>query len=407
VIRLLHTADLHIEDRTYGFDRAQDHAALFTAIAKDVAELEVDLVIMAGDIFDNRSPSAESLSIFTHGLDEIRRARPDVWVVVSSGNHDGSPVIGDAKAKVTGWLKALRSPRLLAFSTPMVQTIPIRGAAVSIASLPYAHKRSLDLGPMPAQDRLEATSRAVENVIEQLRVPDLKEGQSEHVKVFVGHISVLGTMLSADSALKIGWDLAIRPEVFERFDYAALGHIHKHQRVTDTVVYSGSPMATRFGEIEKGWVIVDLDPMEAKPGVSFRLYHGSPVYLDAAISFVEGQAGSWRWESDTLVPAQVDYLRLRISGSPPRREVDRLLADLSQRARGLVVEHIQPPKPERVRASAIEPTRSPSDALDAWLTEWTAKETMVYGDIPLETYREAGQAVLEGQPWSLSRPSRS
>jgi DNA repair exonuclease SbcCD nuclease subunit len=215
---------------------------------------------------------------------------------------------------------------------------------------------------------------ALERIIEAMPDP-----QHDYPSLFIGHLSVLGTFLKADSALKIGWDVAVRPELFKRFTYAALGHIHRQQRVTDNVWYAGRPMQAKFEEEgrECGWLIVDLS--------QDRPVSVTPVASNIA-RFV-----SWQYP---VVAAEPDfdgaYVRITFAHdtSEFQRQAARQMA-IDRGAREVFTVTEPRPRIERARAE-VSVDITPVDAM--------AKLLELRG-LPLEPYLSAGKAMLEGEQW--------
>jgi len=82
LIRVLHTADWHIGHTLRGYSRESEHLAVFDQLVKIVTEREVDVVLIAGDIFDSQNPSGEAQQLFYRTLGHIRSARPGIKIVV-------------------------------------------------------------------------------------------------------------------------------------------------------------------------------------------------------------------------------------------------------------------------------------------------------------------------------------
>jgi exonuclease SbcD len=90
LIRILHTADWHIGHTLRGYDREAEHLAVFDQLVGIVAEREINVLLVAGDIFDSQNPSGEALSLFYRTLSRLRMARPQLKIVVVAGNHDAA-----------------------------------------------------------------------------------------------------------------------------------------------------------------------------------------------------------------------------------------------------------------------------------------------------------------------------
>lgn len=90
MIRILHTADWHIGQTLRGYAREGEHRAVLDRIVSIAAEREVDLLVVAGDVYDGQNPSGASQRLFYDALAALSRIRPDMTTVVVAGNHDAA-----------------------------------------------------------------------------------------------------------------------------------------------------------------------------------------------------------------------------------------------------------------------------------------------------------------------------
>jgi exonuclease SbcD len=350
-MRLLHAADLHIGDVTYGFDRSPSHYAMFDGIARCAAAEDVDLIIFAGDVFDTRNPSTNDLRVFATGISTIRNLT-EAPIVYSPGNHDGAMTIGDS-AKVAAWMQSLDVPGLVAFPDPVVSVIN----GFHITALPYAHKRSLK--PRSSLSGVEDVARVLESMIEDLS--DASRPTRGQPSVFIGHVSVLGTFLKEDQALRMGWDVAINPEVFAPWSYAALGHIHRRQKVTGNVWYSGSPIPLRFEDegAEKGWLVAhfdgaelrDVTPVDPEGGPRYRTF--DDVTYDVTDTDVAGNFCRWILPADSTQDLKEEIVSSAIDGGALGVTIKVKPRERATRARVVVKEEV---------------AEKPEDALGLWLS---------------------------------------
>ncbi len=109
MIRVLHTGDWHIGQTLRGYSREYEHAHVLKQLVKIVAEQQVDVLIVAGDIFDSQNPSGESQSLFFETIESLHRARPEMATIIIAGNHDAAgrleaphPLLARFKVHVVG-----------------------------------------------------------------------------------------------------------------------------------------------------------------------------------------------------------------------------------------------------------------------------------------------------------------
>ena len=255
-MRLLHTSDWHLGHTLYDTSREAEHAAFLEWLLDTLEAHKVDALLVAGDIFDTANPSAEAQAAWYHFIAQARRRCPQLDVVVIGGNHDSAarldapdPLFVALDVRVVGGLPkkqgAVDLERLL---------VPLKDAqgevGAWVAAVPYL--RPADLPPVSeeAADKLIEGVRGVyAEVLEGARARREK-GQA---LVAMGHCYMVGTDLSALSERKIlgGNQHALPVDLFpEDVAYAALGHLHKAQRVggREGVRYSGSPLPLSLSE---------------------------------------------------------------------------------------------------------------------------------------------------------------
>ena len=95
-LKIIHTADWHLGQSFFGYDRQPEHTAFLKWLAETVADRQIDVLLIAGDVFDVANPSASAQRQFYHFLKEINLANPGLQVVVVAGNHDSAERLGFA-----------------------------------------------------------------------------------------------------------------------------------------------------------------------------------------------------------------------------------------------------------------------------------------------------------------------
>jgi exonuclease SbcD len=256
-MKILHSADWHVGRKMRGRDRSEEHRSVLAEIVGVASEHQVDLTIVAGDVFDNGSPVATSEEIVWSTL--LRLAEVS-HVVVVAGNHD-NPHRLDAVAPLLamGRVTALGSPRG-----------PDRGGLVdvgeaTIALLPFLSQRSI----VKAEDIMGSDPDQNAGLYEErLRrvVAKLTEGMTvDTVNILVGHLTVVGAQTGGGERDAHIFGYAVPAGVFPgHLSYVALGHLHRQQRLPHpgAVWYSGSPLQLDFGEVDdrKGVLVVEAEP---------------------------------------------------------------------------------------------------------------------------------------------------
>jgi len=263
-MRILHTSDWHVGKTLAGRPR-RDEAEEVLAEIVDIAEREaVDAVLVCGDIFDHLAPSAAAEKVVYDTLVEIERR--EIAVLLVPGNHDHP----------RRW-RALE-PLLQRFTIRVVPKVrrPDAGGIVHIqardkstelqvAVLPWVFERQLfgarELMGLPGET-FQNYAEEMQFIIERLCEPL----DPSTCTVFAGHLFVSGSAPGeGQRGLTVGQTYAITPQALPEVQYAALGHVHRPQRVPGSsrpAYYSGSPLQLDFGEVEqqKSVNIVELEP---------------------------------------------------------------------------------------------------------------------------------------------------
>jgi exonuclease SbcD len=245
-LRLLHTSDWHVGRRFEREPLDDDQRAFFGWLAGAVEAHAVDLVLVAGDIFDRSLPGEDAVALLDDGLDALREAGAEV--VMIPGNHDSARRLGfGARRQAAGGVHVFaddqRPPEPWLFSA--------RGETVAVLAVPYLDPLVAP-APRAASDG-SARARTHEHVLDDFLSAG-REARRAHrgvPLVAVAHANVVGGRPSdSEKALAIGGADAVAASVFDGFDYVALGHLHRPQRVggTGRLWYAGSPLPYSFSE---------------------------------------------------------------------------------------------------------------------------------------------------------------
>lgn len=249
-MRLLHTADWHIGQTLAGFARDHEHGDVLAAIENICVEREVDALIVAGDIFDHQNPSGASQQLYYRTLLALRRACPEMTIVITAGNHDAAgrleapaAILGELGVHVVG--NARRTDGRLDARRHLVP-LPACGGEISAHVLAISYPTPACLPPFGAL----ATENGMSSIVEATRTlySEMWEGSGAGCDglpvIITGHLHVLGAVESEGSERRIlvGGQHAVPTSIFpEDAAYVALGHLHKAQRIgTETIRYSGS-----------------------------------------------------------------------------------------------------------------------------------------------------------------------
>lgn len=249
-IRILHTADWHLGKQLHGADLTEAHRHFFDWLVGTVEECEVDLVLVAGDLFDRLNPSPDSEDLF---IEVIERLRPLAQVAMITGNHDPS-----GRLSYGGLLEPgleLRSG-LRRIGEPHV--VPDLDFPLVVYPIPYLY-------PYSAADELdcEPTHEAVLTAAFDRARADLEMRKTEDPairSIAMAHAFIRDGLTSdSERPMSVGGAQEVDPGIFEGFDYVALGHLHRPQEITSNVRYSGSPIPLSFSEVAEAGSTADME----------------------------------------------------------------------------------------------------------------------------------------------------
>lgn len=258
-MKILHTSDWHVGRRIRGRDRSEEHRAVLAELTGVAEENDVDVTVVAGDLFDTSSPSPVSEQIVFKALLDLAGVAP---VVVVAGNHD-SPGRLQAVAPL------LEMGRIQVCAQP---TRPDDGGVVQlddlplkIALLPFISQRGIvKAGEIMGADP-DQHAGAYEEKIKTL-ISILTEGMTtDTVNLLVSHLTVYGALGGGGERQAHIFGYAIPASAFPgHLSYVALGHLHRQQKMPHgaAVWYSGSPLQLDFGEVDdqKGALLVNAEP---------------------------------------------------------------------------------------------------------------------------------------------------
>jgi exonuclease SbcD len=269
-MKLLHTSDWHLGRMLYAKkERYEEHERFLQWLLNTIKENAIDVLLIAGDIFDSATPSNISLKMYYDFLLKVRNSGCGN-VVVIGGNHD-SPSLLDApkeilqalNVKVVG--KACENTEDEVFAIEDENKNPI----AIICAVPFLRER--DISRFAEGETYSDRSKRIRESLckHYAEIAEIAENKRDELKknipiIATGHLSVAGGKTCADDGVRetyIGTIECIGSDIFSPiFDYVALGHFHIPSAINENIRYSGSPIPMGFGEAnqQKSVIIIDF-----------------------------------------------------------------------------------------------------------------------------------------------------
>lgn len=235
-MKFIHLSDLHIGKRVNDFSMIEDQAYILTKILNIIDEQQPDGVFISGDVYDKAVPSAEAVALFDDFL--YRLAQRELQTYVISGNHDSPERIAFG-GRLMNQSGVYMSPVYHKDIAPI--TVHDEHGAINIYLLPFIK---------PTHVRAQFPEASIESYTQAIQVAlDYLQVDSSKRNVLLTHQFVAGSLRSESEELSVGGSDNVAVDVFEAFDYVALGHLHKPQHVgRETIRYCGTPLKYSFSE---------------------------------------------------------------------------------------------------------------------------------------------------------------
>ena len=284
-MKFAHIADLHIGKRVHDFSMLEDQRYILEEMLRIFDEEKVDGVLIAGDVYDKTVPSAEAVQVFDDFITKLAKMEMPIYMI--SGNHDSAERLAFG-AQLFENDGVYISP-VYEGEVKKVEVEDVYGT-VNIWLLPFLK---------PATVR-HALQREDINTYEEGVVAALQgcEIDTEQRNILVAHQFVTGADRSDSEETSVGGLDNVSAEVFEDFDYVALGHIHRAQKMgRETLRYSGTPLKYSFSEadhkksvtilelLEKGRVEIHVVPLV--PRRDMRKMRGTYMEVTAKDAYTE------------------------------------------------------------------------------------------------------------------------
>jgi len=279
-MRFLHTSDWHLGKNLEGYSRAQEQQAFLNDFIQIVENNNIDLIIIAGDIYDSANPPAVAERMFYNTLKKLS-ANGERIILVIAGNHDNpdrlvaaGPLARDHGIIMVGTPKSVvpageyGKNRVINSGEGFVE-VEINGEKSVILTVPYPSEKRLNevlYGEMDEEeDRVKSYGDRIKKLFETLS----KNYREDTINIAVSHLFAMGSEeAGSERSIQLGGSFIVDGSCFPKnAQYIALGHVHKPQIVPGTdkrARYAGSPIHYNKKEInfKKKCYIVDVKAKE-------------------------------------------------------------------------------------------------------------------------------------------------
>lgn len=284
-MRIIHTSDWHLgkilHERSLLEDQEFFLQSLIDFLKKAEANDPVDALLVAGDIFDRSSPPAAAVQLFSDFLSQLSSNLPDLTVVMISGNHDnqlrlgyGAPLFEKSKIHIRTRPETMEDPVTIKSRSGEEQLVVFTIPFLFPGSMELPEPdQSLEQGGESTEPDLFNLPRTPREKIDELQIATdriyasqaWKENE-ESFRMAISHCFTTGGEESDSERIFVGSTGHVPASVFSRFDYVALGHLHKPQKASKNSFYSGSPLKYSFSEAgdEKGILSLKIEGKEFK-----------------------------------------------------------------------------------------------------------------------------------------------
>ncbi|WP_455637804.1 exonuclease SbcCD subunit D C-terminal domain-containing protein [Parabacteroides sp.] len=266
-LNLIHTADWHLGQTFFGYDREEEHDAFLKWLVATLAERQTDVLLIAGDVFDVANPSASAQRRFFRFLKEANRCNPHLQIVVVAGNHDSAarlespiPLLEELNTSIVGIIKRTESGEI-DFESLLVPLYNKEGKREAwCLAVPYLRQGDYP----PSEETADTYIAGINRMYHQLYDYADAKRQAGEALVAMGHLHATGAELSDDDRSEriiMGGLESVSSETFDDgLAYTALGHIHKAQRIggRENLRYSGSPLPMSFSETNYRHQVVEV-----------------------------------------------------------------------------------------------------------------------------------------------------
>lgn len=249
-MKIIHLSDFHLGKNVNGFSMLDDQKYILNEIIKVIDDEKPDALMIAGDIYDRSVPPAEAVALFDEFLKKISKRELETFVI--AGNHDSAERIAFASTLIDKsgiHFSPVYDGKIRKF------VLSDEFGEVNFYMLPFVKPLTVAEVFPEEKEKIKSYTDAAELATQKMEID--KNARN----VLIAHQFVTGAIRSDSEEKSLGGMDNVDAEVFDEFDYVALGHIHRPQKITEKIRYSGSILKYSFSEIkyDKSVTVVEIN----------------------------------------------------------------------------------------------------------------------------------------------------
>ncbi len=344
-MRILHTSDWHLGKTLEGFSRLEEQVQFLEELIDIVENRKVDLVLIAGDIYDSHNPPAAAESLFYQTISRLSHNAERVIIVIA-GNHDNpdrlmaaSPLANEHGVILLGLPKTSAECGKygefeLTEAGEGYLKLEIRGEKAVVLCLPYPSEKRLN-EILPGQDDEDIAKKAYSDRVGEIFKTLSNHFQTDTINLATSHLYVNGGLESeSERRIQLGGSLAVDASMLPAAQYIALGHLHRPQRVGGASVpayYSGSPLQYSKSEVgySKAVYLIEAQPEQEVQIEEIYLRNYKPIEVWECDSIAAALERCQK-EQDRNIWVYLDVTTDRVLTQAEIKEMKSLRSDIVQ-----------------------------------------------------------------------------
>lgn len=347
-MKFLHLADLHIGKRLNEFSLIEDQRYILLKILNIIDEEKPDGVLIAGDVYDKAVPSVEAVEVMNKFFNELAKRRVQTFII--SGNHDSAERLSFARDLID--FAGIHISRAYNGEADFYELCDEWGS-VKIHMLPFV--KPVHVRQAFPDEEINSYEDAVRVAIDKM---DINPSQRN---ILITHQFVTGASTCESEEISVGGSDNISADLFDDFDYVALGHIHSPQHIKrETLRYSGSPLKYSFSEAshQKSATLIDI---KEKGNIEIKKVLLIPKYdmVEIRGAYNELMAKSYYENLNTD-----DYFHITLTDEEDIPDAISRLRCVYKKTMVLSYDNKRTRSSNSVLAASVQENKSPIDLID-------------------------------------------